>query len=122
MAVLTDRSTGDTALRPFTIEVPEADLEELRARIAATRRPEKETVGDQSHGVQLATVQELARYWGTDYQAPRSWAKRAYPNLLYLNEVDRGGRFAAWEEPELFSAEIRAAFRSLRTTNGGRHD
>jgi pimeloyl-ACP methyl ester carboxylesterase len=55
------------------------------------------------------------------YQAPRSWAEQAYPNLIYFNEVDRGGHFAAWEEPELFSAEVRAAFRSLRT-NGGAHE
>jgi pimeloyl-ACP methyl ester carboxylesterase len=59
---------------------------------------------------------------GEQYQAPRSWAEQAYPNLIYFNEVDKGGHFAAWEEPELFSAELRAAFRSLRTTNGGRHD
>jgi pimeloyl-ACP methyl ester carboxylesterase len=50
------------------------------------------------------------------YQAPRSWAERAYPtNLLYFNEVDRGGHFAAWEQPQLFSEEIRASFRSLRS-------
>ncbi|MGD0240523.1 MAG: epoxide hydrolase [Streptosporangiaceae bacterium] len=50
------------------------------------------------------------------YQAPRSWAERAYPhNLLYFNELDRGGHFAAWEQPDLFAAEMRAAFRSLRT-------
>jgi pimeloyl-ACP methyl ester carboxylesterase len=48
------------------------------------------------------------------YQAPRSWAEQAYPNLIYFNEVDRGGHFAAWEEQQLFSEEIRAAFRSLR--------
>jgi pimeloyl-ACP methyl ester carboxylesterase len=49
------------------------------------------------------------------YQAPRSWAERAYPNnLVYFHEVDKGGHFAAWEQPELFSAEMRAAFRSLR--------
>ena len=48
------------------------------------------------------------------YQAPRSWAERAYPNLIYFNEVDKGGHFAAWEEPELFSTEVRAAFRALR--------
>ena len=54
---------------------------------------------------------------GEQYQAPRSWSERAYPNLVYFNEVDRGGHFAAWEEPEIFSAEIRAAFRPLR--NGG---
>jgi pimeloyl-ACP methyl ester carboxylesterase len=48
------------------------------------------------------------------YQAPRSWAERAYPNLVHYNRLDRGGHFAAWEEPELFSAELRAAFRSMR--------
>jgi pimeloyl-ACP methyl ester carboxylesterase len=48
------------------------------------------------------------------YQALRSWAERAYPNLIYYNQVDRGGHFAAWEEPELFSEEVRAAFKSLR--------
>jgi pimeloyl-ACP methyl ester carboxylesterase len=48
------------------------------------------------------------------YRAPESWAKRAYPNLTYFHEVDQGGHFAAWEQPHLFSEEIRAAFRSLR--------
>ena len=48
------------------------------------------------------------------YRAPRSWAQWAYPNLIYFHEVDKGGHFAAWEEPELFSTELRAAFRSLR--------
>ncbi len=48
------------------------------------------------------------------YRAPETWARRAYPNLTYFNEVDRGGHFAAWEQPELFAAELRAAFRSLR--------
>jgi len=49
------------------------------------------------------------------YQAPRSWAERAYPhNLIYFNTLDRGGHFAAWEQPDLFAGEMRAAFRSLR--------
>ena len=48
------------------------------------------------------------------YQAPRSWVERAYPNLIYFNEVDKGGHFAAWEQPQLFSEELRAAFRSVR--------
>ena len=49
------------------------------------------------------------------YQASRSWAERAYPhNLLYFHQADRGGHFAAWEQPDLFAAEMRAAFRSLR--------
>jgi pimeloyl-ACP methyl ester carboxylesterase len=51
---------------------------------------------------------------GEQYQAPRSWAEKAYPNLIYYNEVDKGGHFAAWEQPELFATEVRAAFRSLR--------
>jgi pimeloyl-ACP methyl ester carboxylesterase len=49
------------------------------------------------------------------YQAPRSWAERAYPgNLIHYNRLDRGGHFAAWEQPDLFAAEMRAAFRTLR--------
>jgi pimeloyl-ACP methyl ester carboxylesterase len=51
---------------------------------------------------------------GEIFVAPRSWAEAAYPGLAYFNEVDRGGHFAAWEEPELFSTEVRAAFNSLR--------
>jgi pimeloyl-ACP methyl ester carboxylesterase len=57
---------------------------------------------------------------GEIFQAPRSWVEQSYPNVTYFNEVDRGGHFAAWEEPELFSAEVRSAFRSLRQ-NGDRH-
>lgn len=48
------------------------------------------------------------------YAAPRSWTERAYPKLIYFNKLDKGGHFAAWEQPQLFSEEIRAAFRSLR--------
>jgi pimeloyl-ACP methyl ester carboxylesterase len=51
---------------------------------------------------------------GEIFQAPRSWVEQSYPNLIYFNKVDRGGHFAAWEEPQLFSEEVRAAFRSLR--------
>jgi pimeloyl-ACP methyl ester carboxylesterase len=51
---------------------------------------------------------------GEIFQAPRSWAEKVYPNLIYFNEADKGGHFAAWEEPEVFSGELRAAFRSLR--------
>jgi pimeloyl-ACP methyl ester carboxylesterase len=51
---------------------------------------------------------------GEQYQAPRSWAERAYPNLIYFNAVDKGGHFAAWEQPQLFAQELRAAFRTLR--------
>jgi pimeloyl-ACP methyl ester carboxylesterase len=51
---------------------------------------------------------------GEIWRTPRSWVKASYPNLVYFNEVDKGGHFAAWEEPELFSEELRAAFRSVR--------
>jgi pimeloyl-ACP methyl ester carboxylesterase len=52
---------------------------------------------------------------GEIYQAPRSWAERAYPKLAYFNKVNKGGHFAAWEEPQLFAEELRAAFRPLRS-------
>jgi pimeloyl-ACP methyl ester carboxylesterase len=58
---------------------------------------------------------------GEQYQAPRTWTERAYPNLIYYNQVDKGGHFAAWEQPQLFASELRAAFRSLRP-RGGRHE
>ena len=64
MAVTTERSAGATAIRPFTAEIPEADLDDLRARLAATRWPEKEPVEDPSQGVQLATMQALAALLG----------------------------------------------------------
>ena len=51
---------------------------------------------------------------GEQYQAPRSWTERAYPKLIYYNAPDKGGHFAAWEQPQLFASEVRAAFRSLR--------
>ena len=189
-----------TAVRPFHVNVPEAELTDLRSRVNAAKWPERETVTDDSQGVPLAMMQELARYWAADYdwrkceaklnalpappvtsavlgytshghpagdltrddvldnitlywltstavssarlywenklslyndadvsvpaavsvfpgenyQAPRSWAERAYHNLIYFNEVDKGGHFAAWEQPQLFSAEVRAGFRPLR--------
>jgi len=51
---------------------------------------------------------------GEIWKTPRSWVEASYPNVIYFNEVDKGGHFAAWEEPELFATEMRAAFRSLR--------
>jgi Epoxide hydrolase N terminus len=224
---MTQDTLTQIAVRPFHIDVPEEEIDELRRRVQATRWPEKETVADQSQGVPLATIQELVRYWGTDYdfrrfearlnafnmpgtvpldvskaltsnvfgtgdsrpadlsadesrayeqlsflftkgigyalemglrpqtlygladspialaawmldhdarsyddisqapaavsvfprelyQAPRSWAEKAYPNLIYFNEVDVGNHFAGWQEPEIFTTEVRAAFRSLR--------
>ena len=52
---------------------------------------------------------------GENYQAPRSWTERAYDKLIYYNKVDKGGHYAAWEQPQLFSEEVRAGFRSLRS-------
>ena len=66
MSVPTENSAGATGVRPFTIPVtPEAELEALRARIAATRWPDQELVADHSQGPKLAVMKELARYWAT---------------------------------------------------------
>ena len=80
-------SSDQTALRPFRVEVPEAELTELRRRINATRWPDRETVTDQTQGVQLDTVQALARYWATEYD----WRKcQARLNALpqFITEID----------------------------------
>jgi pimeloyl-ACP methyl ester carboxylesterase len=66
------------------------------------------------NAVDVSLPAAITVFPGEIYQAPRSWAERAYHNLIYFNKVDRGGHFAAWEEPELFASELRAAFRSLR--------
>jgi hypothetical protein len=70
-------TTGETArdIRPFHVDVPQEELDDLRRRIGATNWPEKETVTDQSQGVPLAMIQKLARYWMTDYDCAR--ARRA---------------------------------------------
>src|SRR3712207_6042953 len=67
MSVTTEQPPGTTAIRPFRVDVPEQALTDLRRRIAATQWPEPETVPDQSQGVPLAVMQELARHWSTDY-------------------------------------------------------
>jgi pimeloyl-ACP methyl ester carboxylesterase len=83
---LTAAPAGD-AIRPFRIDVPEEALIDLRRRLAATRWPERETVTDESQGVQLATIQELARYWATDYDWRRCEAKlNALPQ--FTTEID----------------------------------
>jgi pimeloyl-ACP methyl ester carboxylesterase len=87
MAATADRTAGDTLLRPFTIDFPEADLEDLRARIAATRFPDRETVEDDSQGVPLALMQDLARYWHDEYDWRRCEARlNAVPN--FMTEID----------------------------------
>jgi pimeloyl-ACP methyl ester carboxylesterase len=83
------RTTGETAneIRPFHVEVPEEELAELRRRIAAARWPSRELVADRSQGVQLATLQELARYWATDYDLRRIEARlNALPQ--FTTEID----------------------------------
>src|SRR5919106_3513511 len=87
MPVKAEKATDATAIRPFTIETPETDLEDLRARIVATRFPEKETVDDLSQGPQLATMQALARYWAEEYD----WSKceeRLDELPHFLTEID----------------------------------
>ena len=87
MAVTTEASASATAIRPFTIEFPETELEALRARIAATRWPEKETVADQSQGVPLAMIRDLARHWATEYDWRTCEAKlNALPH--FITEID----------------------------------
>ncbi|MCI0673817.1 MAG: epoxide hydrolase, partial [Myxococcaceae bacterium] len=66
------------------------------------------------NAVDISIPAAVTVFPGEIYQAPRSWTERAYHRLIYYNRVDKGGHFAAWELPELFAAEVRAAFRPLR--------
>jgi hypothetical protein len=85
--VKTGGSADKNAIRPFHVNVPETELTELRGRINATRWPDRETVTDESQGVQLATVQELARSWATDYDWRKCEAKlNALPQ--FITEID----------------------------------
>src|SRR5438034_2181986 len=87
MSVTTEKPAEATAIRPFTIETPKADLDDVRPRIAATRWRSKELVADRSQGVQLATIQELARYWAEDYDFGRIEARlNAHPQ--FTTEID----------------------------------
>src|SRR5215213_10294397 len=80
-------ATQDATIRPFRVEAREEDLVELRRRVQGARWPEQETVTDQSQGVQLATMQELARYWGTGYDLRRFEARlNSFPQ--FLTEID----------------------------------
>jgi len=82
-----EQAADKAAIRPFRFEAPEAELTELRRRIKATRWPEKETVSDFSHGVQLAVMQAVARYWATDYNWRTCEARlNAYPQ--FITEID----------------------------------
>jgi pimeloyl-ACP methyl ester carboxylesterase len=87
MAVMVESPAENTAIRPFRIDIPEADLEDLRVRIAATRWPEKEPVDDLSQGVPLATIQKVARYWHDEYDWRRCEARlNSYPQ--FVTEID----------------------------------
>ena len=81
------QAADKTTVRPFRVNVPEAELTELRRRINATRWPDRETVADATQGVQLATMQALARYWATEYDWRKIEAKlNAYPQ--FITEID----------------------------------
>ena len=80
-------TADNNAIRPFHVNIPEAELTDLRRRINATKWPERETVTDASQGVQLATMQALARYWATEYDWRKIEAKlNALPQ--FITEID----------------------------------
>src|SRR5947209_14474501 len=80
---LKEQASDKSAIRPFQVNVPEAELVELRRRIVATRLPERETVTDFSQGVQLAFIQALARYWATEYNLASARAQlNSHPQFI----------------------------------------
>jgi len=82
-----NQPVDDNAIRPFRVNVPEGELTELRRRIKATRWPDRETVGDATQGVQLATTEALARYWSTEYDWRKAEARlNALPQ--FITQVD----------------------------------
>jgi pimeloyl-ACP methyl ester carboxylesterase len=87
MTTTDERPAVDAAVRPFTIETPQADLDDLRARVLATRWPDKENVEDLSQGVQLATMQALARHWATEYDWRRC-EKKLQALSHFITEID----------------------------------
>ena len=118
------------AIRPFRVEVPDEQLLDLRLRIAATRWPDRETVTDESRGVQLATIQELARYWATGYDWRKCEAKlNALPQFmteidgLDMDHVEGGaigpgcGHFLPEECPDELTAAILEFWKSTPQTN-----
>ena len=87
MPATLEKPQAATAIRPFTFEASEAELDDLRARIKATRWPEKEAVADDTQGVQLATIQKLAHYWATEHDWRKVEAKlNSYPH--FITEID----------------------------------
>jgi pimeloyl-ACP methyl ester carboxylesterase len=87
MSAVAREAGGGPAIRPFKVDIPEADLVDLRKRIEMTRFPDKETVDDSSEGVQLATIQKLAKYWANEYDWRKIEAKlNSYPQ--FITEID----------------------------------
>ena len=87
MSDTNETRSGTPTIRPFAFEATDADLEDLRARIVAARWPEKETVADQSQGVQLASIRAVARYWATDYDWRKCEAKlNSFPQ--FMTQID----------------------------------
>ena len=111
-----EQTSDKTEIRPFRVEVPEAELIELRRRINATRWPERETVTDASQGVQLATTQALARYWATEYdwRKCRSQAER----LAAVHHRDRWTRHSF--HPRAFETRATRCRSSSRTAGPAR--
>ncbi|MEH2027058.1 hypothetical protein [Nostoc sp.] len=122
-------ATGDKAIRPFRINVPEAALVDLRTKdemlddirlywltnsAISSAQLYWENNANNFNAVDISIPAAVTVFPGEIYRAPRSWSERSYHKLIYFHEVDKGGHFAAWEQPTLFAAEIRAAFRSLR--------
>lgn len=85
-----------SAIERFHIRTPDSQLEDLRRRLGATRWPDRETVDDRLH------------------QPPRAWAERRHRNLVYWNELPKGGHFAAFEQPAVFVEELRRFLRVLQ--------
>jgi len=118
--------SSETEIRSFRVDIPDEAIADLRRRIAATRWPSKELVADRSQPTELGWYAgrpassagldpgRLHHVPRRDLPGPRSWVEQGYPTLTYFHEAAKGGHFAAWEEPGLFSEEIRAAFNSLR--------
>ena len=92
-----------------------ADSGALIAIRAATRCGISRNAGDLFAPMGVSVPIAVSAFPDEIYQLPRSWAERAYPKLIHYNKLDKGGHFAAWEQPKFLSEEVRAGFRSLRT-------
>src|SRR5688572_11579043 len=84
---MSSTAAAATEIRPFRVDIPDAALDDLRQRLAATRFPSRELVGDRSQGVQLVTIKELVRYWATEYDFERV-EQRLNAHPQFLTEID----------------------------------